>query len=1371
MSDEKWQLNRAGLINFWYYDVAVFDFADGKMLLRGANGSGKSVTMASLITVLLDGKKTPDRLDPFGSSARKMEDYLLGEEDVSHRQERTGYLYLEYKRKGLDQYITTGMGMQARRHKSMTTWYFVLTDNRRIGMDLELYRQASSHEIVPLTRQELSNRIGGQLISSQQEYMRRVNELIFGFDNSDIYDDLIKLLLQLRRPKLSKEFKPTVMYDILQQSLPALKADDLQSVADTLEQIDQTRQQLAQASHELKLMRELSASYEKYRSYCLSELASHLSNTDEQRKTSEAKWQEITAERQRLTDQLADERADYQALEQKVAVLAKEKDDLSHHEVFRLASDQNETRRAIGETEVKLDKQEEKLSRKQAQLDELKRKIEAQETELEELDRERGQLRLEMDDLAEAAHYHEHVAFVSDEARQENGETFAYWKKTVKDFLSHLRDVLKLLTDYEQKREALQREDKRLGEQIQKIAGIDMDIRQWQQNVAAEKERLQIALQKWRGTLQFPVDDGQWAQLLQNMDDLYDEMMLFDDALQPLRDALQAAEKDVQMQDAALAEREQAEHDQQTQLKDEREAWQQKKDPEPERSEEQQAYRAALAARGVEARPFYALIDFVTDTPQSVRNFLEAALREAGYLDALICADDLQLEADRQLKPNPELQLFRQTLSEYLVPDCPEGTTISAELVQSVIDSIQLEGEDALIIDEHGRYHLPALEGQASAQYQATFIGKASRDAFRLREIERLNEEIEQSAARAAELAEKRAALAARLDEFHAEMAAHPSDMDLKFAWQQRVAKEAEREQETRYKERIEAGLNQLKHEAAFLKNKLNETAASDQLPLELNAYHAAETAAFEYQEALADYINQSDQRRRIKKLMTAYTDQRTASQEEFEDYFQEQADLRATAQKLRLAAESIAEQLKLKNADEVTRRLQQVISEWEDGQRRLPKLAAAITTHEIQVTQLTADDARLKERSLFFAQLSEEWAELFRRAQALGQPDAAPPPDAIDGLVHEALKNFKPDTDRKKRLEDDFETKFRSDYGMLLDYHLQINDRKMTDEKDWMHALVSNDLTPYLDQWREKTHQLVFECDYQGARVSPRFVIEQLDRLISQQSVMLETRDQQLFEDIIFHSVGVTLRSLINRSEKWVQQMNAILSSRNNSSHLKLRISWKPLAAETDEELDTQQLVTLLRRDAQLLAPDDLEKMVRHFRAKIEACKARVQEEENTLTFDQVLREVLDYRQWFTFQIDYQKSGEPRRPLTNHRFFTFSGGEKAVAMYLPLYTAVYARYQDAGKNAPYIIALDEAFAGVDELNIAEQFATIEQLGFNYIMNSQALFGDYETVPALNIYELIHPEKQDFVTVIAYTWNGSEKVLIGSTAEVSADEP
>ena len=67
MNSGKWQINRAGLVDFWYYDEETFEFSEGRMLLRGSNGSGKSVTMQSFIPLLLDGNMRPERLDPFGS--------------------------------------------------------------------------------------------------------------------------------------------------------------------------------------------------------------------------------------------------------------------------------------------------------------------------------------------------------------------------------------------------------------------------------------------------------------------------------------------------------------------------------------------------------------------------------------------------------------------------------------------------------------------------------------------------------------------------------------------------------------------------------------------------------------------------------------------------------------------------------------------------------------------------------------------------------------------------------------------------------------------------------------------------------------------------------------------------------------------------------------------------------------------------------------------------------------------------------------------------------------------------------------------------------------------------------------------------------
>lgn len=64
--NSEWQIHRIGLLDFWYYDEQEFEFLDGRMLLRGANGSGKSVTMQSFIPLLLDGNMRPERLIPLG---------------------------------------------------------------------------------------------------------------------------------------------------------------------------------------------------------------------------------------------------------------------------------------------------------------------------------------------------------------------------------------------------------------------------------------------------------------------------------------------------------------------------------------------------------------------------------------------------------------------------------------------------------------------------------------------------------------------------------------------------------------------------------------------------------------------------------------------------------------------------------------------------------------------------------------------------------------------------------------------------------------------------------------------------------------------------------------------------------------------------------------------------------------------------------------------------------------------------------------------------------------------------------------------------------------------------------------------------------
>lgn len=105
------------------------------------------------------------------------------------------------------------------------------------------------------------------------------------------------------------------------------------------------------------------------------------------------------------------------------------------------------------------------------------------------------------------------------------------------------------------------------------------------------------------------------------------------------------------------------------------------------------------------------------------------------------------------------------------------------------------------------------------------------------------------------------------------------------------------------------------------------------------------------------------------------------------------------------------------------------------------------------------------------------------------------------------------------------------------------------------------------------------------------------------------------------------------------------------------------------------------------------------------------------------------------------------------------------MAMYIPLFAAAWSRYSDAREDAPRLISLDEAFAGVDEENMRDMFKLLTDMGFDFMMTSQVLWGCYDTVPQLAIYEISRPKDVDFVTLFHYRWNGKRRTY------VEADEP
>ena len=423
MMNSRWQANKIGLINFWYYDEQEFPFVKGRMLLRGSNGSGKSVTMQSVVPLLLDGNMSPERLDPFGSRDRKMSSYLLEEDDG--REERTGYLYLELKRQNSDTYLTIGMGIRARRGKNLDKWYFSLTDGRRIGKDFFLYKD--SGEKVTLSKKELENRIGdgGRVIDRQVDYMEYVNRQIFGFETTEEYKEMIDLLIQLRTPKLSKDFKPSVINDILSDSLQPLSDDDLRPMSEAIENMDTMTMNLKNRKEAKQAAEKIQAVFSKYNQKLLYEKAERceqaglkLENARTQQKEQEKKLCECKKKIEAL-------KIEHQELDVKRESMEKEKESLNKSDAVALKRREAELITELNGQQKNLMEKQRFLEQKHTQYQDAQNQIKTEEDRKYEKEKELEELIEEMQDEADTMAFEEH-AFMKEELEKHPEEPYKF---------------------------------------------------------------------------------------------------------------------------------------------------------------------------------------------------------------------------------------------------------------------------------------------------------------------------------------------------------------------------------------------------------------------------------------------------------------------------------------------------------------------------------------------------------------------------------------------------------------------------------------------------------------------------------------------------------------------------------------------------------------------------------------------------------------------------------------------------------------------------------------------------------------------------------------------------------------------------------
>ena len=122
----RWQFCRAGITNVYQYENEVFSFRDGRLLLRGINGSGKSTAMNMLLPFLLTGKTRG--IDAAGEQTGVLKSWMLSGRD---EKQPVGYLWLEFARQQNPEaevdYVIIGCGIKANRASdTVNTWWLSL---------------------------------------------------------------------------------------------------------------------------------------------------------------------------------------------------------------------------------------------------------------------------------------------------------------------------------------------------------------------------------------------------------------------------------------------------------------------------------------------------------------------------------------------------------------------------------------------------------------------------------------------------------------------------------------------------------------------------------------------------------------------------------------------------------------------------------------------------------------------------------------------------------------------------------------------------------------------------------------------------------------------------------------------------------------------------------------------------------------------------------------------------------------------------------------------------------------------------------------------------------------------------------------------
>ncbi|MBF6170473.1 TIGR02680 family protein [Nocardia blacklockiae] len=1360
---------RAGIINLWDYRDQEFCFADGRLVLRGPNGSGKTKALEVLFPFVFDGRIEPRRLNPFAGEERTMKSNLL------YRKQESAYSYvwMEFARGHWDdpEVVTVGIGMRATRSSDkVTRWYFVA--DGRVGVDFSLI----GGDDRPLTRKQLAEQIGTDAITDRPvDYRAAIDARMFGL-GLQRYDQLINLILTLRRPQLAKNLDPRGLSQALTDGLRPLDdqliLDAARSFSD-MEEVGRTLEGLVQADTATRAFVDV---YRKYlgvqaksdveqvrarlETVTHSSTALFAATTLRERRESERAAAEVRAEEaDRAYEQAL---ADRETLQRSSAYEGKQQLDDLADAVRRLETSAAVHRDKATKAQQAVDQRAGEAERGRAAAESAAAALSRGEDELRAAAEEAG---IAWSALPEQARAEQLTTTVRGHAEERDADVRA------------VRQALTLVDTAAADRARTERAAQRAVEQRDAATAA---LAEAEAAVTLARANTAAALRDWweeQREVLSPVRSGLFEALdaalgAAGADDAATLAEVLAERTEPLTEEIRARRQHARTAAAQAAERAatlRAEHGQV--------------------AAEQDDAPPAFAARtddraGRPGAPLWRLVRFADDVGPEQAAGLEAALQAADLLDGWVCADDEPPphDSDLFLVPLPEsARPAGRTLADVLVVEEDSGDlAVPHRAVADVLSSIALSdtgfaAAGQVAVGGDGRFRQGVQVGRHTKPH-AEFIGataRARRRELRLAELAAAIEAAEQAerdaraeeAAATAELA-RIAAAAKALPRTHGVTAALRSVAEAAGMLRSRSETAAQAERD----------LDQAVAEFAAADKKVRAVAAAHRAPRDPAELDALAAAIRHFENTGTALLRlRGDHQREHERAREA--DDRLAESRDLAEAFAEEAEAaRAGYEEQLRKLETLREALGAGAAD-IDRELDQARARI-DAARAEQKAARKAAADAIEgvgtaegayraahdalgtaLTELLADVkhlapyARPDLLSLLGAPPDSRWPssdaawstpeQLLYRIETTGPGSG--PPRVLPDEVHELFENLSAATSSVRAGE-----AARKSTRSAVTAALQ--------EFDAALAAARQD---YRLQWDAADGLTVVQVhDDQGAAALADFA-DRIAAARSDQELLLTDAERRILEDALLTGLAQQIHERTSDARDLITRMGTEMKQRRMSSGNTIGVHWV-LADNLSES--ARAVCKLLDRDASDLAPEDLATIRAHFAAEIRAARAAHPER----SYPEILATTLDYRAWRVFSFTLITADGTEDRLTVARHSALSGGEQSVSLHLPLFAAAHVMLDSADPQAPRLLALDEAFAGVDDNGRSELLGLSVDFDLDLFMTGYDLWITYDHVPACAHYDLAHSAAENTVSGTLLVWDSKDLLAEHDGSDLTA---